>query len=99
MQFEGRAVGDRLDQLLEDAVGQQDDHGQSGRGLGPRAAEGDQDREGARGPGADVGDVAADEGDHRDRAGEGNGQSQMPLDEAADRGSVLEQEEEAERGE
>ena len=49
----------------------------SGR-LGPRAAEGDQDREGARGPGAEVGDVAAEEGDDGDRPGSGTPSSSAP---------------------
>ena len=45
VEVEGGAVGDRLDQLLEHAVGEQDDDRDRQGRLGPLAAEGDQDRE------------------------------------------------------
>ena len=67
MDAEGGAHRERLDELLEHAVGEQLDDDHPAGGLGAGAAERDQDRERARGPRADVGDVATDERDRDDR--------------------------------
>ena len=70
------AVGDRLDDLLEDPVGEQDDHAHRERGLQPLGAESDQSREDPGGPGADVRDVGSQEVDHGDRSHVGNAKRQ-----------------------
>src|SRR3954454_11090782 len=140
MQIECGAIGDRLNELLQNAVCEQDDYGKGKGGLRTLTPEGDQHREDPRCPGAEVRDVAADESDDGDRAGErdseehgpepddqstpqgndrhpdevaaqalgdptealsGNGDrnTEMALDEAAERRRVLEHEEEAQSGE
>ena len=57
MDAERGAHRERLHELLQDAVGEQLDHDHPGRGVGTPVAEREQDREGARRPGAEVGDV------------------------------------------
>ena len=69
MDAERRAIGDRLDHLLEEAVGEQLDDRHPDRRVGARASEGDQDRERARTPGAEVRDVRTEERDGGDRSG------------------------------
>ena len=76
MDAERRPHRERLDELLEDPVGQElhDDH--PARGLGPGSAQGEQHRERRCGPGAQVRDVSADEGDGRDRADQRNAEDE-----------------------
>ena len=66
---ERRAERDRLDHLLQDAVGQQHDDGHDQRGRRALRPEREQHRERARRPRAQVRDVRGGEVDERDRAG------------------------------
>ena len=76
MDAEGGAERDRLDELLQRAVGQQLNHDHPDRGVGPRAAQREQHREQAGAPGAHVRDVGGDEGDDRDRPDQRDAQDQ-----------------------
>jgi hypothetical protein len=75
---EGGAHRERLDDPLEDAVGDQLDDNHAGGSVGAGTTECNQDRERPRGPGADVGDVGAERGDRDDRADSGTPRAQAP---------------------
>ena len=66
--------------LLEHAVGEELDDDHAHRGVRPGPAERQQHAESGGRPGAEVGDVAADEGDRRDRADEGHAEDHAPIE-------------------